>query len=86
MFLVDKATPYRSGTTVDVFVIAPHRKVDIPIVEFEDYVSRGVSKVETETTPLAPRRGGDSRNFEELSRETRKEADLVAGIRGRSPP
>ena len=48
MAFVHEASGYRAGTSVEVFVAAPDREIDIPVMQFQRKISGCVRHVEAD--------------------------------------
>lgn len=69
MFLVHKRARDRAGAGVEVLVRAPHRKVDVPVVQRQLDVADGVREVPPDGGDAAGAGvGRDARDVEQLAR------------------
>ena len=69
MTLMDECGSDRTRTGVQVFVGAPHRKIDVPIVQRERDIADHVRKIESCNDAVFPCRGCDFLDVEQLTRE-----------------
>src|SRR2546428_295757 len=60
MSLVDEAAADRTRSRVQVFVRAPDREVDPPVVKPQDNIARSVREVEADKASLPPRGGAEA--------------------------
>ena len=65
----------RAGARVEIFVRAPHREIDVPIVQCQGHIADRVGEIEANDDPAVLGRGRDFRNVEQLTREKVHAAD-----------
>ena len=68
MFFIDKHRRHAARAGIDVLVVTPRCKVNIPIVEFQRNVAGRMSQIKPHHTALIVASAGDFLYVEELSR------------------
>ena len=64
--LEDEAAADAAGTAVEVLVAAPDGEIDIPVMEVQRHIPRGVGQVETDDDAALMGRTDQSRHVEPL--------------------
>jgi hypothetical protein len=69
MPFVDESAGNSSRTGIEIFVGTPDGEIDVPVMEMERQVPRGVGEVDSDDAPALLRRRRDSLEIKKLSGE-----------------
>ncbi len=69
MFVMHETAADRTGTGVEIFVTAPHREIDLPVVQVQHHIAGGVGQIDAEHATLTMGRLRQPRDVEILARQ-----------------